>query len=73
MKCLTDAQMQALQKLGRVVDTPAQMEAAARDLVAIAAHLGLVLTVEQRPLVPLAMGHHETTVSVRPARGRSLT
>lgn len=26
-----------------------------------------LLTVEQRPLRPLAMGHHETVVGVRPA------
>ncbi len=30
---------------------------------------GLVLTVEQRPLQPLAMGHYETVASIRPARG----
>lgn len=42
---------------------------AARDLVAYAKHHGLVLSIEQRPLLPLAMGHHETVVSVRPARG----
>ncbi len=29
---------------------------------------GFVPTVEQRPLLPLAMGHYETVVSVRAAR-----
>lgn len=41
----------------------------ARELVAAAERTGLVITIEQRPLQPLAMGHHETVVSVRPARG----
>jgi hypothetical protein len=40
----------------------------AERLVARAAALGLVLTVEQHPLPPLAMGRHETVVSTRPAR-----
>jgi hypothetical protein len=43
----------------------------AAHLVALAAENGLVLTIEQRPLQPLAMGNYETTVSVRPMRGRS--
>jgi len=30
--------------------------------------VGLVLTIERRPLLPLAMGHAETVVDVRPAR-----
>lgn len=29
---------------------------------------GYIITVEQRPLHPLAMGHYETVVDVRPAR-----
>jgi hypothetical protein len=40
----------------------------ANNLVAQAALLGVVLTVEQKPLLPLAMGHHETLVSIRPVR-----
>lgn len=44
------------------------VSAAARALIAEAARLGLVLNIEQRPLQPLAMGHHETVASVRPAR-----
>lgn len=41
---------------------------AAQDLVAEAERQGLVLTIEQRPVVPLRMGRYETVVSVRPAR-----
>ena len=44
-------------------------KARAEQLVAEAQRAGLVITVEQRPLQPLAMGHYETVVSVRPARG----
>lgn len=43
--------------------------AAAQALIAEAQRLGLVVTIEQRPLQPLAMGHHETVATVRPARG----
>jgi hypothetical protein len=35
---------------------------------ALAERLGVVLTIEQVQLHPLAMGHYETTVGVRPAR-----
>ncbi len=38
----------------------------AMDIVRIAELHGLVLTIEQRPLTPLAQGHHLTVVSVRP-------
>lgn len=48
---------------------PARITAKAEALVAEAAKWGLVLTIEQSPLQPLAMGHYETRVSVRPARG----
>lgn len=40
----------------------------AEGLIANAQRLGLIVTIEQRPLRPLAMGHYETVVSVRPAR-----
>lgn len=40
----------------------------AQALVCAARRDGLVITIEQRPLKPLAMGHHETTVAIRPAR-----
>lgn len=48
-------------------------EAAARALVVMAQRTGEVVTIEQRPLQPLAMGHYETVVSVRPAKGRPST
>lgn len=38
------------------------------ELAEWAKSVGLVLTIERRPLVPLAMGHAETVVDVRPAR-----
>lgn len=44
---------------------------AAKALVSVAKQRGLVLTIEQRPLQPLAMGNYETVVDVRPARVRS--
>jgi hypothetical protein len=40
----------------------------AERLVARARVLGQVLSIEQRPLQPFAMGSHESIVSVRPAR-----
>jgi hypothetical protein len=39
---------------------------AAQQLVKLADSIGVVVTVEQKPLQPLAMGHYETVVSVRP-------
>lgn len=40
----------------------------AEELAEFAEAAGIVLTIEQRPLQPLAMGHHETVVAVREAR-----
>lgn len=40
----------------------------AERLVRLAARIGVVVTSEQRPLTPLAMGNHESVVSVREAR-----
>lgn len=48
---------------------PAHYRLSLETLVRQAARDGLILTVEQRPLQPLAMGNYETVVSVRPARG----
>ena len=48
----------------------AGVQRAAEALIAEAQRLGLVITIEQRPLQPLAMGHHETVAMVRPARGQ---
>lgn len=43
----------------------------AARLISQANDLGVVLTVEQKPLRPLAMGHYETKFSVRAARERA--
>ena len=60
---LTDGRFDAIE------DTPiAEFERRARWLVERARESGLVLTIEQRPLPPLAMGNLETVVSVRPIR-----
>jgi hypothetical protein len=45
------------------------VEHEAQQLVRTAAGLGVVLSIEPRPLQPLAMGHYETFVAVRLARG----
>jgi hypothetical protein len=44
------------------------IRAKAELLLEDAAAAGVVLTIEQRALRPLAMGHYETVVSMRPAR-----
>lgn len=49
----------------------AYIVARAARVVDLARDQGFVLTVEQVPLQPLAMGNYETVVSVRPARNRS--
>jgi hypothetical protein len=49
----------------------ASITARAQALVQLAERVGKVLTIEQRPLQPLAMGHYETVVSVRQARERA--
>ena len=46
----------------------AELLGAARALVRRARQLRLVLTIEQVPLHPLAMGNYETLVGVRVAR-----
>lgn len=45
------------------------VRAMADALVHFAAAQGQIVTIEQRPLQPLAMGHHESVVSVRAAKG----
>ncbi len=40
----------------------------ATELVKEAEYLGVVLTIEQKPVLPLAMGNYETLVSIRPVR-----
>lgn len=44
------------------------IEVQAKHLVLIAQKWGLVLTIETQPRQPLAMGHYEIVVDVRPAR-----
>lgn len=46
----------------------APLAAAVEDLLWQVALAGQVLTVEQKPLQPLAMGHHETVYSLRAKR-----
>lgn len=50
-------------------DLGLDVKGAAESLVETATAQGLVLTVEQQPLLPLAMGNYVSTVSVRKARG----
>jgi hypothetical protein len=52
-------------------------ELSERELVDMAWHVvrmaeeaGFVVTIERRPLLPLAMGHHEPVVEVRQLRQR---
>lgn len=47
---------------------PAYYRKLLETIVADAKRDSLVLTIEQVPLQPLAMGHYETVVSVRPKR-----
>lgn len=67
MKCLLDHEHESLM---RRID-PTDVLAAARALIAEAQRQGLVLTIEQVPLQPLAMGHYETVAGVRPARTKA--
>lgn len=41
----------------------------AEDLINLADAAGFVVTIEQKPSMPLAMGNYETVANVRPARG----
>ena len=49
-------------------EVTAYVRTQAAELAEFAKSVGLVLTIERRPLLPLAMGHAETVVDVRPAR-----
>lgn len=49
-------------------DVMADIKFAAEELVRRAVKEGVVLTIEQVPLTPLAMGHYYTVASVRLAR-----
>lgn len=70
MKYLTQAEYTALVNGDATATIHGRFDlyAAATRLVERAKQLGLVLTIEQQPLQPLAMGHYDTLVSVREAR-----
>lgn len=44
------------------------IDTAAKMLISMANDVGVVLTIEQKPLEPLSMGLYQTVASVRPAR-----
>lgn len=69
MKCLTDSEIDDLVRDARSVRDDMELRIAAYHLISEAARLGLVLTIEQVPRKPLAMGHYDSVVSVRPALG----
>lgn len=67
MKALTQAEYEALQARADA-NTPARpldVLRAAQALAADARRLGVVLSIWQRPLEPLAMGRHEDVVELR--------
>jgi len=70
VKHLTQAEYEALTTRAEA-NTPARpldVLRAAKALADDARRLGVVLTIGQRPLEPLAMGHHEDVVEIREAR-----
>lgn len=77
MKHLTLAEYTALIKARDERDelrrafTETPVEALAHELVAEAERRGVVVTIEQVPLQPFAMGHYRSVVSTRPARPKA--
>lgn len=72
MKIITEAEYTELRTAkayfdGEIHKVPPEI--LVRSVLQVLEKQGLVLTVEQRPLQPLAMGHYETVFSLRPARG----
>ena len=57
--------------LGGIQVALADIKQAAHILLGVAADVGVMLTIEQVPLEPLAMGHYKSVVSVHPARAAS--
>jgi len=57
--------------LQRQQDAMAVVRTEASALLDYCARMGVVLTIEQVPLQPLAMGHYVSRVSVRQARSTS--
>lgn len=64
MKMITEVEFERLSAARTILDAT-DIEAAALALVAEAAKRGQLLTIEQRPLQPLAMWNVETVVRVR--------
>lgn len=70
MKYLTEAEFNALHAAARAneINTPADVLCAAKKLAADARRVGVVLRIEQTPLLPLAMGNHGDTITVSEVR-----
>lgn len=60
--------MERVDQAAQDTDPVEDIRAKAQLLLADATLAGVVLTIEQRPLKPLAMGHYETIIAVRRAR-----
>ena len=58
----------ALAKLTPSAASAASIYSLAESVAMAADQRGLVLTIEQEPVAPLAMGNYRTVVSVRPKR-----
>jgi hypothetical protein len=55
------------QQTAPAVPNEALVKIEVERVVRLAASLGVVVTVEQKPLLPLKMGNYETVVTTRPA------
>lgn len=55
---------------GKEIDAEREIHDLAKTLINRAGALGVVVTIERRPLQPLAMGNAGYVVGVRPVRGR---
>lgn len=76
MKCLTSQEYEGL--LAAAADTQRfhvtdieGLHALAASLISRAAEMGFVVSIDQVPKLPLAMGHYEHRVEIRPARIRA--
>ena len=67
MKCLTDEEQQAM----RDEERTQFILYLARQLVQAADNFGLVVTIDQRSVPPLAMGNYATAIDVRPERKKA--
>ena len=57
--------------LDKSVPRPTNAAVWAKCAVLVAEYEGLNLTIERRPLQPLAMGHHEAVIDLYPVRPKS--